>query len=82
LRWPDYCERSILLLWIVLYSVSDEKRHLGSLFGTAIADWAGDATEVSVGVLACERKQAIKITAMILQQIVKPFLYMMSATVQ
>jgi hypothetical protein len=32
---------SILLLWIVLYSVSDEKRHIGSFFGNAIADWAG-----------------------------------------
>lgn len=31
----------ILLLWIVLYSVSDEKRHLGSFFGNAIADWTG-----------------------------------------
>jgi cobalamin synthase len=32
---------SILLLWIVLYSVSDEKKHIGSFFGNAIADWAG-----------------------------------------
>jgi cobalamin synthase len=32
---------SILLLWIVLYSVSDEKRHVGSFFGNAIADWTG-----------------------------------------
>jgi hypothetical protein len=32
---------SILLLWIVLYSVSDEKRHIGSFFGNAIADWSG-----------------------------------------
>jgi hypothetical protein len=32
---------SILLLWIVLYSVSDEKRHIGSFFGNAIADWTG-----------------------------------------
>lgn len=32
---------SILLLWIVLYSVSNEKRHLGSFFGNAIADWTG-----------------------------------------
>jgi cobalamin synthase len=31
----------ILLTWIVLYSVSDEKRHIGSFFGNAIADWAG-----------------------------------------
>jgi Na+/H+-translocating membrane pyrophosphatase len=32
---------SILLLWIVLYSISDEKRHIGSFFGNAIADWSG-----------------------------------------
>jgi hypothetical protein len=25
----------------VLYSVSDEKRHFGSFFGNAIADWSG-----------------------------------------
>lgn len=32
---------AILLLWIALYSVSDEKRHVGSFFGNAIADWTG-----------------------------------------
>jgi len=32
---------AILLLWIALYSVSDEKRHIGSFFGNAIADWTG-----------------------------------------
>ena len=31
----------VLLAWIVLYSVSDEKRHIGSFFGNAIADWSG-----------------------------------------
>ena len=31
----------ILLAWIVLYSVTDEKRHIGSFFGNAIADWTG-----------------------------------------
>jgi hypothetical protein len=31
----------ILLAWIVLYSVSDERRHIGSFFGNAIADWTG-----------------------------------------
>jgi hypothetical protein len=31
----------ILTLWIVLYSISDEHRHLGSFFGNAIADWIG-----------------------------------------
>jgi hypothetical protein len=32
---------SILVLWIVLYSVSDPGTHVGSFFGNAIADWAG-----------------------------------------
>src|SRR5262249_43637026 len=32
---------AILILWIILYSVSDEKRHIGSFFGNAIADWTG-----------------------------------------
>ena len=32
---------SILILWIVLYSVSDPGTHVGSFFGNAIADWAG-----------------------------------------
>ena len=31
----------LLTLWIVLYSVSSEKTHLGSFFGNAIADWSG-----------------------------------------
>jgi len=31
----------ILLAWIALYSVSDEKRHIGAFFGNAIADWSG-----------------------------------------
>ena len=31
----------VLALWIVLYSISDEHRHLGSFFGNAIADWTG-----------------------------------------
>ena len=32
---------AILALWIVLYSVSNEKTHVGSFFGNAIADWTG-----------------------------------------
>src|SRR6476620_11428845 len=32
---------SILVLWILLYSVSSPKTHLGSFFGNAIADWSG-----------------------------------------
>jgi membrane protease YdiL (CAAX protease family) len=31
----------ILILWIVLYSFSNPKHHLGSFFGNAIADWTG-----------------------------------------
>lgn len=31
----------ILILWIVLYSVSDPGTHVGSFFGNAIADWTG-----------------------------------------
>jgi hypothetical protein len=31
----------ILILWIVLYSVSDPGTHIGSFFGNAIADWSG-----------------------------------------
>lgn len=32
---------AVLALWIVLYTISDEKRHIGSFFGNAIADWTG-----------------------------------------
>ena len=32
---------SILLLWTVLYIVSNEHTHLGAFFGNAIADWTG-----------------------------------------
>ena len=32
---------AILVFWIVLYSITDEKRHIGSFFGNAIADWTG-----------------------------------------
>lgn len=32
---------SILLLWIVLYTVSSPSTHIGSFFGNAIADWTG-----------------------------------------
>jgi len=31
----------ILVLWIVLYCVSDPGTHWGSFFGNAIADWTG-----------------------------------------
>lgn len=42
---------AILLAWTLLYSRSDEKTHLGSFFGNAIADWTG----VLVTVLATKR---------------------------
>jgi hypothetical protein len=32
---------AILALWIVLYSRTDEKTHVGAFFGNAIADWTG-----------------------------------------
>jgi len=32
---------AILVLWIILYTLSDEHRHWGSFFGNAIADWSG-----------------------------------------
>jgi hypothetical protein len=32
---------AILILWVVLYVVSDPKTHWGSFFGNAIADWSG-----------------------------------------
>ena len=32
---------AILLLWIVLYSISNPNTHWGSFFGNAIADWTG-----------------------------------------
>jgi len=32
---------AVLLLWAILYSVSNPDTHLGSFFGNAIADWSG-----------------------------------------
>ena len=32
---------SVLLLWIVMYSVGDPSTHWGAFFGNAIADWSG-----------------------------------------
>jgi hypothetical protein len=48
-RQPSFIRRhslgvasvAILILWIVLYSVSDPSTHVGSFFGNAIADWSG-----------------------------------------
>jgi hypothetical protein len=48
-RQPSFIRRhslgvasvAILILWIVLYSVSDPSTHVGSFFGNAVADWSG-----------------------------------------
>jgi hypothetical protein len=32
---------AVLVLWTVLYTVSNPKTHWGSFFGNAIADWSG-----------------------------------------
>jgi hypothetical protein len=32
---------TILLLWIVLYRISDDHTHMGAFYGNAIADWTG-----------------------------------------
>lgn len=32
---------AVLVTWLVLYGFSDDKTHLGSFFGNAIADWSG-----------------------------------------
>jgi len=37
---------AILILWTVLYAVSNPKTHWGSFFGNAIADWSGVAVMV------------------------------------
>lgn len=31
----------LLALWVVLYTFANEKTHIGSFFGNAIADWTG-----------------------------------------
>jgi hypothetical protein len=32
---------AIFSLWLILYSISDEKTHWGAFFGNAVADWSG-----------------------------------------
>ena len=39
---------AILVTWIVLYSFGNEKTHLGSFFGNAIADWTGVVAAVVI----------------------------------
>ena len=48
----------ILLLWIVLYSISNPSNHLGSFFGNAIADWTGVVVMVLATKFLYERGSA------------------------
>ena len=48
----------VLILWIVLYSVSDPKTHWGSFFGNAIADWSGVVVTVVATKYLYERGSA------------------------
>ena len=49
---------AILILWIVLYTVSDDKTHWGSFFGNAIADWSGVVVTVLATKYLYERGSA------------------------
>lgn len=49
---------AILLLWTVLYSVSDPRTHWGSFFGNAIADWSGVVVTVLATKYLYERGSA------------------------
>lgn len=49
---------AILLLWIVLYQVSDQHTHRGSFFGNAIADWSGVVVTVLATKFLYERGSA------------------------
>jgi hypothetical protein len=49
---------AILILWIVLYSVSDPGTHFGSFFGNAIADWSGVVVTVLATKYMYERGSA------------------------
>jgi hypothetical protein len=48
----------VLVLWIVLYIVSDPKTHWGSFFGNAIADWSGVVVTVLATKYLYERGSA------------------------
>jgi membrane protease YdiL (CAAX protease family) len=48
----------VLILWIVLYVVSDPKTHWGSFFGNAIADWSGVVVTVLATKYLYERGSA------------------------
>lgn len=49
---------AILVVWIVLYVVSDQKTHRGSFFGNAIADWSGVVVTVLATKFLFERGSA------------------------
>jgi hypothetical protein len=49
---------SVLVLWIVLYTISDEKSHWGAFFGNAIADWSGSVAIILGTKILVERGSA------------------------
>lgn len=49
---------AVLILWIVLYIVSDPRTHWGSFFGNAIADWSGVVVTVLATKYLYERGSA------------------------
>ena len=49
---------AILILWIILYSISNPKTHWGSFFGNAIADWSGVVVTVLATKYLYERGSA------------------------
>ncbi|HMJ23227.1 MAG TPA: hypothetical protein VK513_15030 [Terriglobales bacterium] len=49
---------AILILWTVLYTVSNPKTHWGAFFGNAIADWSGVVVTVLATKYLYERDSA------------------------
>jgi hypothetical protein len=49
---------AILVIWILLYQVSDPHTHRGSFFGNAIADWSGVVVTVLATKFLYERGSA------------------------
>ena len=49
---------AILLLWIVMYIVSNPATHIGSFYGNAIADWTGVVVTVLATKYLYERNSA------------------------
>lgn len=49
---------AILILWAVLYIISDPRTHWGSFFGNAIADWSGVVVTVIATKYLYERGSA------------------------